>query len=116
MARRRPSLPTLGDEEALIVEAVPVHRRAGGTLGKDKGDTADSVVRVSAVLEDVHCQRANLQLLGRLLPVQLDRDGPSERHHERATAAVSFLWQGMRLCSLRLGSQAISVPARGRGR
>lgn len=57
---------TFGNQEALVMEAVPVHRRPRRLRRKDQGDGPNAVVCVGAVLVDVAGHGPEHEDLGRL--------------------------------------------------
>lgn len=64
---------TLCHKEQLIVEAVPVHRRARDAGWNHQEYRANAIVSVGAILEDVAGDGAKCEDLGVVLPVQLHR-------------------------------------------
>lgn len=71
---------TLGDEEQLVVEAVPVHRGPALAGGHLEQHAADAVLGARAVLVDADCERADAEGFGGGLGVEFDGDGAADWH------------------------------------
>ena len=81
-------------QETLVMEAMPVHRRATSAFWKLDGDTTDSIVRIAAVFENIAAQRAKLNNFRRLLFVRFHWNGTPGWHFDvsRFLSSISDLF------------------------